>query len=74
MAKNKVKELRAVLQKDQGSIDNFMVQLSRNNQKLPDVNYKHVDENGWGKGINKDYTPFVDAIEMMDFIEEANKK
>ncbi|WP_027406663.1 hypothetical protein [Anaerovibrio sp. RM50] len=73
MAKNKVKELRAVLQKDKGSIDNFMVQLSRINQKLPDVDYKHLGENCWGTGVNKGYTPFVDAIEMMEYIEEANK-
>lgn len=74
MAKNKVKELRAVLQKDQGSIDNFMVQLSRINQKLPDVDYRYVDENGWGTNINKHYTPFVDAIEMMEYIWGADKK
>jgi len=74
MQKNKVKELRAVLQKDEGTINSFMVQLNNLGQKLPDVEYRHVDtEIGWGTGINKGFTPYVDAIEIMEYMEGADK-
>ena len=70
MSKNKVKELRGVLQKDKGTIESFMIQLKKINQKLPDVQYKHVDTGiGWGTEGNHGYTPYVDAIEMMEFME-----
>ena len=75
MQKNKVKGLRSVLQKDKGMIQSFMVQLNHLGQKLPSVEYGHVDkETGWGTLDEKKFTPYVDAIELMDYMEGAEKK
>lgn len=75
MQKNKVKGLRAVLQKDKGMIQSFMVQLNHLGQKLPSVEYGHVNsETGWGTLEGKKFTPYVDAIELMDYMEGAEIK
>ncbi|MCR5176855.1 MAG: hypothetical protein K6C05_08390 [Anaerovibrio sp.] len=74
MQKNKVKGLRAVLQKDEGMINSFMLQLNIIDQKMPSVEYKYINSaTGWGTGINKGFTPYVDAIEMMEYMEGADK-
>ena len=74
MPKNKIKELRAVLQKDESMINSFMVQLENLQLKLPEVEYQHINhDTGWGTGVNKNFTPYIDAIEMMEYMEGADK-
>ena len=74
MQKNKVKGFRSVLQKNAGMIHSFMVQLDNLGQKLPDVEYRHLDsETCWGSGVNRGFTPYVDAIEIMEYMEGADK-
>lgn len=74
MQKNKVKELRSVLHKDRAMINSFMIQLRNLKQELPAVKYEHVDRGtGWGTGINGGVTPYIDAIEMMEYMEGADR-
>ena len=74
MPKNKIKESRAVLQKDESMINSFMVQLENLQLKLPEVEYQHINhDTGWGTGVNKNFTPYIDAIEMMEYMEGADK-
>ncbi|MBR2214458.1 MAG: hypothetical protein IJ849_01710 [Selenomonadaceae bacterium] len=68
MQKGKIKELRRVLAEDKSSAQKFLAQLSHLGQKLPAVYewnvYAEGDNALWSGGK----TPYVDAIEMMDFL------
>lgn len=62
---NKIKELRNVLQQGEDEAKRFLTQLERLEQELPHIDdWKAYEESLWYKGE----TPYVDAIEMMDFI------
>ncbi|MBE8949599.1 MAG: hypothetical protein SR3Q1_03245 [Quinella sp. 3Q1] len=64
MANNKIKELRGVLQRGQDDATKFLQQLDRQQQHLPDVpDWDNFKETLWHNGA----TPYVDAIELMDF-------
>ena len=64
MANNKIKELRGVLQRGQDDAKKFLQQLERQQQHLPDVpDWDNFLETLW----YNDETPYVDAIELMDF-------
>ena len=67
MANNKVKELRDVLQRGQDSAEKFLQQLGYQQQHLPDVaDWDNFRATLWHDGA----TPYVDAIELMDFYDE----
>lgn len=71
MANNKIKELRGVLQRGEDDAQKFLRQLENQNQELPTVS-------GWEifkkKLWHDSTTPYVDAIELMDFyVEEVNQ-
>ena len=70
MANNKIKELRAILQRGQDDAEKFLQQLHYQQQDLPNVpDWEKFRETLW----HKDATPYVDAIELMDFyVEEVN--
>ena len=62
---NKIKELRNVLQKGKDEADRFLMQMERLGQKLPLIDdWKDYAGSLW----HDKKTPYVDAIEMMDFI------
>lgn len=64
MANNKIKELRGVLQRGQDDAKKFLQQLDRQGQHLPDVpDFDNFLETLW----HNNSTPYVDAIELMDF-------
>lgn len=64
MAKNKIKELRDILQRGQDDAEKFLQQLTYQQQHLPEVaDWEKFQENLWHAGT----TPYVDAIELMDF-------
>lgn len=64
MANNKIKELRGVLQRGQDDATKFLQQLEHQQQHLPDVpDWDNFKETLWHNGA----TPYVDAIELMDF-------
>lgn len=71
MANNKIKELRGVLQRGQDDAQKFLRQLRRQEQDLPTVpDWDDFKETLWRDGT----TPYVDAIELMDFYaEEVNQ-
>ena len=68
MARNKVKELRLILQHDAEDVARFLQQLKYQDQSLPDVAdwRDFLTDNLWSAG-DKPRTPYVDAIELMDF-------
>ena len=67
MANNKIKELRGILQRGQDDAKKFLQHLERQQQHLPDVpDWDNFLETLWHNGA----TPYVDAIELMDFYDE----
>jgi len=67
MANNKIKELRGVLQHGQDDARKFLRQLAHRGQNLPTVaGWENFKANLWHEGT----TPYVDAIELMDFYDE----
>ena len=68
MPQGKVKELRFVLQRGKDDATKFLNQLKRQGQKLPNVpdwtNY--ITDDIWSEETPP-RTPYVDAIELMDF-------
>ena len=65
MASNKIKELRSVLQRGEDDTQNFLRQLEYQGQRLPKVSdwEKFEGNRLW----HKRQTPYIDAIELMDF-------
>lgn len=74
MAKNKAKEMRSVLQHGKNDAHRFMKQLEHMEQHIPRIEdwkiYAEPENDLWHNGR----TPYVDAIEMMDFIPKAKKE
>ena len=69
MAKNKVKELRSVLQDNEHMWTVFLEQLRNTGKSMPKVaSWNAFSEKLWAKVDNKMRTPYVDAIELMDYI------
>ena len=67
MANNKIKELRGVLQRGKDDVAKFLQQLRYQKQHLPNVpDWEIFSEELWHGGA----TPYVDAIELMDFYDE----
>ena len=71
MANNKIKELRGVLQRGEDDAQKFLRQLEKQNQALPTVpDWEVFKKKLWHNST----TPYVDAIELMDFyVEEVNQ-
>ena len=69
MARNKVKELRSVLQDNEHMWTVFCKQLQHTNQSIPEVSgWEAFKEKLWVKVDGKMRTPYIDAIELMDYI------
>ena len=68
MANNKIKELRGILQRGKDDTEKFLRQLRYQNQDLPEV----PDWNNFKENLlwHDSKTPYVDAIELMDFYDE----
>lgn len=65
---SKIKEMRNVLQQGEAEAARFVDQMNRLGQKLPHIEvWKQYEKSLWSNGE----TPYVDAIEMMDFIPEG---
>lgn len=74
MANNKLKEMRMVLQHGKHDAQKFLAQLEHLGQRLPKIPEWAVyadTQNGLWSGSR---TPYVDAIEMMDFIPAESKE
>ena len=70
MAHGKIKELRGILQHGKDDTAKFLRQLKRQNQSLPDVdawNFLKSAENLLWTSEKDSRTPYIDAIELMDF-------
>ena len=69
MARNKVKELRSVLQDNEHMWTVFCKQLQHTNQSIPEVSgWEDFKEKLWVKVDDEMRTPYIDAIELMDYI------
>ena len=69
MAQNKVKELRSVLQDNEHMWIVFLEQLRNNDTAMPTVaGWDTFKEKLWAKVNDEMRTPYVDAIELMDYI------
>ena len=67
MAQNKIKELRGILQRGEDDTRKFLRQLHYQDQALPTVpDWENFEQTLWHGGA----TPYVDAIELMDFYSE----
>lgn len=70
LAENKIKELRWALQHDVHDCQQYIEQMKHTEKDLPDIS-------GWDayrKSLwNGKETPYIDAIEMMDFMPKENK-
>lgn len=68
IARNKVKELRDVLQHGRDEAARFFQQLAYQNQRLPEIDdwRDYATDLGWS-AEREPRTPYVDAIEMTDF-------
>ena len=66
---NKYKELRSVLQHTEHDIKRFVEQLHHNGLDLPMVpGWEMYKDNLWDKTSGTYKTPFIDAIEIIDYI------
>ena len=73
--RNKVKEMRNVIGKDSGEIRLFMDQFKYSGMKLPKMGEGLTRFNDlWVKEGNGYVTPYLDMIELMDFIYDGAKK
>ena len=69
LAHNKVKELRSVLQDNEHMWTVFLEQLRNTNKFMPTVaGWDTFKEKLWAKVEGKMRTPYVDAIELMDYV------
>jgi len=69
LAHNKVKELRSVLQDNEHMWTVFLEQLRNTNKFMPTVSgWDAFKEKLWAKVNGKMRTPYVDAIELMDYV------
>ena len=69
MAQNKVKELRSVLQDNEHMWTVFLEQLQNTKQSMPEVSgWDAFKEKLWVKVDDEMRTPYIDAIELMDYI------
>lgn len=68
MAHGKIKELRGILQRGKDDATKFLLQLKKQNQNLPEIaDWKNcITDALWSTGESP-RTPYVDAIELMDF-------
>ena len=67
MARNKIKKLRGILQRGQSDVEKFLQQLKVQDKRLPDVKaWEKFTATLWADKM----TPYVDAIELMDFYVE----
>jgi hypothetical protein len=78
MAHNKIKEMRDVLQHGKHDCSQFIEQLQHMEQTLPDVpGWERYTGCLWTNDTDKDtdkkQTPYVDAIEMMDFMPKEGE-
>ena len=72
MAHSKAKELRNALQHGPSAVHQFITQLRHLEQELPDVPaWKNFEDEAHALFIAGE-TPYVDAIEMMDFLPDAS--
>ena len=72
MAHNKIKDLRGILQRGEDEARKFLQQLDVQGKRLPHISdWKDFDNTFWYEGA----TPYIDAIELMDFyVEEVERK
>lgn len=69
LPKNKVKEMRTVIAQSEHDIANFIEQLQHDGKHIPHVNgWQEYEENLWNEQSGRMRTPYIDVIEMMDFI------
>ncbi len=73
LPRNKIKELRNVLQRGRHEADEFMAQMRRMGQTLPQIEdwdvFQSEEAAFWNEKGEVPETPYVDAIELMDFME-----
>ena len=72
LPKSKIKDLRRILQRGKDDAVKFIAQMKLMGQNLPKIEgwdvYQSPDAAFWNETGEQAETPYVDAIEMMDFI------
>jgi hypothetical protein len=69
LAKNKIKGMRDILQRGPHDIHKFIEQMKRLDQKLPAIaGWEVYEEKLWDLRKDKYRTPYIDAIELMDYM------
>ena len=74
--RGKVKELRFVLARGDDDIARFLAQLNHQNLKMPEIeDWKNYLQENLFSGEKEKQTPYIDAIEIIDFYDwEAAEK
>ena len=74
--RGKVKELRFVLARGDDDIARFLTQLNHQNLKMPEIeDWKNYLQENLFSGEKEKKTPYIDAIEIIDFYDwEAAEK
>lgn len=73
MAKNKIKEMRLVLQHSEHDAQRFLTQLEKQGQHIPHIEAWATYEQPKNALWHNSKTPYIDAIEMIDFMPEVQK-
>ena len=73
MAKNKIKEMRLILQHSEHDAQRFLTQLEKQEQHLPHIEAWATYEQPKNALWHNSKTPYIDAIEMIDFMPEVQK-
>ena len=70
MPRGKVKELRGVLARGEDDILKFLAQLSHQDQELPKIpDWENYLQKNLFSGEENSQTPYIDAIELLDFYD-----
>lgn len=75
LPRNKWKELRNVLQRGEHDMKRFVEQLHHDKKELPHIpGWEMYEEDLWNDNSGKNRTPYVDAIEIIDYIPPREKE
>ncbi len=70
MPRGKVKELRGVLSRGEDDISKFLAQLSHQDKELPKIpDWENYLQKNLFSGEKNSQTPYIDAIELLDFYD-----
>lgn len=75
LPRSKWKEMRSALQHGRHDIIRFVEQLKHDGKRLPHIpGWEMYEETLWHRNVEEERTPYVDAIEIIDYIPPTKKE